>query len=153
MGSWEYSGDPTTSPKDEVRFLLGDVDDDEHQMSDEEIGYLLTTYGDPTAAAAAGARALSSKYARAAVSSKQVGDLVIQYRSQADSYATLAETLGAAGGTTSTVRPIAQATGIRQSQVDSAHDDDDRISEEFRMGMDDIEGAWPPDASIINPPR
>lgn len=39
--TWSYSGDPTTSPKDEVRFLLGDTDIDFPILQDEEINYLL----------------------------------------------------------------------------------------------------------------
>jgi hypothetical protein len=38
---WTYSGDPATSDKDEVRFLMGDTDDDFQLMSDEEIAYVI----------------------------------------------------------------------------------------------------------------
>ena len=40
MPTFSYSGDPTSSNKDEVRFLVGDVSSP-WQSSDEEISYLL----------------------------------------------------------------------------------------------------------------
>lgn len=43
--TWSYSGDPATSQKDEVRFLIGDTDTKEQLLQDEEIQYLLTTTG------------------------------------------------------------------------------------------------------------
>lgn len=39
--AWSYSGDPKTSPKDEVRFILGDTDAIDPILSDEEIEYTL----------------------------------------------------------------------------------------------------------------
>lgn len=43
--SWSYSGDPANSSLDECRFLLGDINEDEPIMQDEEIQYLIDTYG------------------------------------------------------------------------------------------------------------
>lgn len=44
--SWNYSGNPATSRKDEVRFLIGDTnnDPDEQMLQDEEIDYLLSIF-------------------------------------------------------------------------------------------------------------
>jgi hypothetical protein len=41
--SWEYQG-PSASPKDEVRFLIGDTDVEDQLLSDEEIQYLVDTW-------------------------------------------------------------------------------------------------------------
>lgn len=39
--TWTYSGDPSTSDLDQVRFLCGDTDPAYSFLSDEEINYLL----------------------------------------------------------------------------------------------------------------
>lgn len=46
--SFSYSGDPSTSELDECRFLLGDTNEAEPIMQDEEIKYIINTYGDNT---------------------------------------------------------------------------------------------------------
>lgn len=40
-GSFSYSGDPSTSDADAVRFLIGDTDPDSYLLNDAEIVYLL----------------------------------------------------------------------------------------------------------------
>lgn len=42
--AWSYSGDPTESPKDAVRFLVGDTDITDPLLQDGEIYYLLGQY-------------------------------------------------------------------------------------------------------------
>lgn len=39
--AWTYSGNPATSRRDEVRFLIGDTDPQDPLLQDEEIDYLL----------------------------------------------------------------------------------------------------------------
>ena len=43
---WTYSGDPSSSRKDEIRFLIGDTNsnEDENLLQDEEINYTLNLY-------------------------------------------------------------------------------------------------------------
>jgi len=43
--SWTYSGDPTSSKKDECRFLIGDTNETAPIMQDEEIEYLVSQFG------------------------------------------------------------------------------------------------------------
>jgi len=43
--SWTYSGDPSSSDKDKIRFLIGDTDEFEPIMQDEEINYLIAEHG------------------------------------------------------------------------------------------------------------
>lgn len=43
--SWSYSGDPGSSPLDELRFLVGDTNENEPIMQDEELKYLIDQYG------------------------------------------------------------------------------------------------------------
>lgn len=39
--AWSYSGDPSTSSKDMVRFKIGDIREDDQRMQDEEINAIL----------------------------------------------------------------------------------------------------------------
>jgi hypothetical protein len=93
---WSYSGNPADSPKDEVRFLVGDTNRDDQILSDEEIAYLLTLYP-PSAGlanwecAAEAARAISSKFTN--LISKTVGSLSLQYGDKAAQFAELADKL------------------------------------------------------------
>lgn len=43
-GEWTYSGDPTTTARDELRFWLQDVDSKMPLMADAELDYLLGAY-------------------------------------------------------------------------------------------------------------
>lgn len=63
--AWTYSGDPKTSKRDEVRFLLGDTDEKSPILSDEEIDFLLEQNGDKALRAAiAGCNRIIAKYAQ-----------------------------------------------------------------------------------------
>lgn len=64
--TWTYSGDPSASPKDAVRFLLGDTDSTfTLTLSDSEIAFLLTSWDSDTYdAAAAGAEQLAGQFAK-----------------------------------------------------------------------------------------
>jgi len=42
--TWTYSGDPSSSQLDELRFVVGDTRSDEPIMQNEEIQYLINTY-------------------------------------------------------------------------------------------------------------
>lgn len=43
--SFSYSGNPSSSELDEARFLVGDTDSNNPIMQDEEIQYIIDTYG------------------------------------------------------------------------------------------------------------
>lgn len=68
--SWSYSGDPSNTEKDAVRFLIADVDTNEQQISDEEIFFLIDTWKDLHGSiiyvAAMAADAIAARYAREA---------------------------------------------------------------------------------------
>lgn len=46
--AFSYSGDPSKSAVDAARFLIGDTDKSMPIMQDEEIQYIINTYGDGT---------------------------------------------------------------------------------------------------------
>lgn len=65
--AWSYSGDPSSSDKDEVRFLIQDVDPTTPMLSDAEIQYLIDTWGprfnSNTLTASVAASVISRKFA------------------------------------------------------------------------------------------
>ena len=73
--TWSYSGDPSDSALDEIRFLIGDTDTNDQLLSNEEITYLYDAYGDAYAAAISCVVSLISKASRGVEESKSVGDL------------------------------------------------------------------------------
>jgi hypothetical protein len=73
--TWSYSGNPNTTDRDAVRFLIGDTDYDDQLLSDEELAFVLTDEPDVRRAASRAAEAVAAKFARRADSSKSVGDL------------------------------------------------------------------------------
>jgi len=44
MANWTYGGNPNASPKDAVRFYVGDTDETDPLLLDGEIEYLLSIY-------------------------------------------------------------------------------------------------------------
>jgi hypothetical protein len=61
---WSYSGDPVATPKDTVRFLLGDTDPSDPLLSDQAIAFLITSWVNVYSAAAAGAEQIAGQFAR-----------------------------------------------------------------------------------------
>ena len=100
--AFTYSGDPTASPKDEVRFLIGDTNPKDPELQDAEINYCIAqVYGSVANAPASGnylpaayaADNLAGLYARQA--DKSVGDLHISYGNRFKQFQQLAQRLRA----------------------------------------------------------
>lgn len=65
--SFNYSGDPSTSDLDAIRFLIGDTDETEHQLSDEEINWLVVIWAGKSSVywtASMAATSIAAKYTR-----------------------------------------------------------------------------------------
>lgn len=78
--TFTYTGDPGSSDRDHIRFLIGDKKQTKQSVTDEEITFLLQQHGDDvTLAAAAAADALANTYSGMAATSKSIGDLSISY--------------------------------------------------------------------------
>lgn len=91
--AWSYSGDPATSSKDAVRFLIFDTDTNDQLLQDAEINWCITQAGDSVYQAAHDAAyAIASKFSRMATS-KTVGDLSLSYSDRAKAYFELANEL------------------------------------------------------------
>ena len=95
--TFTYSGDPSTSTRNYVRFLLNDTDSTDALFSDEEIAYVITEWsGDAYDAARELAEILIARFARLADStSKSVGDISVSesYGSKIAHYQQLANSL------------------------------------------------------------
>lgn len=95
--TFTYSGNPGSSNRDQVRFLIGDTDPAaEEKLSDEEIQYLISRHTTNIyRAAAEAADQLSVRYLKLSATSKKVGDLNLgyDYGSTSARYADLARKL------------------------------------------------------------
>jgi len=128
--SWSYSGDPSSSDRDAVRFAIGDTDTNDQQLTDEEIDYLLGLYPTVNECAIACVDSLIAKYAR--LVSQSVGAISISYGERLSNYKTLLGRLSRKRG-----RLIPFAGGTTISGKDTADEDTDRDPPKFKVGMFD----------------
>lgn len=94
--TWTYSGNPSSATKDKVRFLCGDTDPSNQQITDEEIAFLLSEWnGDAYVSAAFACEAIAGRYQSKADMSRSVGDLSIstQFSASAKGFMDRAATL------------------------------------------------------------
>ncbi|MBC7340956.1 MAG: hypothetical protein H5U02_00620 [Clostridia bacterium] len=91
--AWTYSGNPAGSALDQVRALIGDTDQENPILSDEEILFFLSEEGSARRAAPRAALAAAAKFAKEA--DKAIGDLRISLSQKADKYLQLAAALEA----------------------------------------------------------
>jgi len=96
--TWTYD-DPSANDRDKVRLLIGDTDQTDQLLSDEEITYLLDEWGTVYLAAARAAKVIAAKFSRQA--DKSVGDLRISLSQKAQMYMSLANDLERLAMTTS----------------------------------------------------
>jgi len=76
--SFNYSGSPATSLRDQVRFLLQDTTTPGHHLEDEEIDWITSGESDPWFAAASLADTLSTRYG-SYPTSKTIGETSVTY--------------------------------------------------------------------------
>jgi hypothetical protein len=95
--TWSYSGDPSTSVRNYVRFLISDTDSTSPLFSDEELNYVVAEWNnDAYSAARECAEILIARFAREAdSSSKSVGDISVSesYASKIQHYKDLANSI------------------------------------------------------------
>ncbi|NBO55357.1 MAG: hypothetical protein EBU84_12380 [Actinobacteria bacterium] len=89
--AWSYSGDPTTSTRDAVRFLIGDTDTNDQLISNEEINYFVTEFGNARRSASEAARAVAAKFAR--LMNRSIGGLSADFSAKYRQYLELADNL------------------------------------------------------------
>lgn len=133
--SWTYSGDPSISNKDQVRFLVGDTDSSEPLATDEEIEFALTQNSNVYAAAAFIADGISTYFMRCA-DSEEIGPVKVAYTSRVQFYSKRAADL------LSKVGQYAQLTiyggGIDIGDKTATDSDTSLVAPNFRIGMNDF---------------
>lgn len=87
-GTWNYSADPASSSKDQIRFLIGDTDSRDQLLSDQEIDWLISSAGTTNEAAAQACEAI---IVGGCLVDKEIDDLVIKARQRAEQYAEMAK--------------------------------------------------------------
>jgi len=107
---------PTTD-RDKVRFLIGDTVSAEAHYQDDEITYLLTTWGNVFSAAIAAAEILAGRYAHRSNYSRSTGDLSIseQFGSAAIEFRNLADRLRRQRDLLSPPTPVINAQSIKNT--------------------------------------
>lgn len=100
--TWTYTNKPSTSARDEVRFLVGDTDNDDQLATDEEIAYAISTEANSLFAASRISHAIGAMFSRD--SDKEVGDLRLSLSQRSKQYKNLSDDLKergkVSGGTT-----------------------------------------------------
>ena len=137
--SFSYSGDPASSDKDAVRFLIQDTVASSKEFEDEEITYMLTTKGNVRSAAILALKTLASKYATAV--DKAVGDLRLSLSQKYDHYVSLIKQFE--GEAAMVALPF--AGGISVSNKETYEADSDRVQPRFTKTLHDYDDDYTQD--------
>lgn len=143
-GTWTY--DPAliaTSQLMQVRRLIGDTNDKEQQLYDQEINWTISQRGDVYGAAADCCRQLAAKYSRD-VDTVQ-GELHRMYSARQRAYSERAremETISSYRG-----RGAPYAGGISEADKRTIESNSDRVPPQFNIGMTD---NWQPVGPVGN---
>lgn len=133
--AWTYI-DPSTNDRDKVRFLVGDTDNDDPLVTDEEIEWVLSTENVYNAAATI-AESIASKYARKA--DKTVDDLSIKYSQIAEAFSKRAAEIRIRANKRSFSSPYLGGTSKAQKESDAV--DTDLVQPFFKKGKFDYTSA------------
>ena len=127
MNDWTYSGDPSLSAKDEVRWLAGDTSTGNQLVTDSEIAYALTQESSNVyRAAALVCESIASVKTQEA--DMKVGDLSISASKVAESYTKKAADLRRRA----TARGVSiYGGGISQSRKTTVESDTDKVPPYF----------------------
>lgn len=125
--TFTYSGDPTTSTRNKVRFLINDVDATDVLFSDEELDYLIGEWGTNVYEISRGAcEVLIARFSRLADnSSKSVGDISVSesYSAKVQQYQALADSFFA--------RRLRKAPPTLKVNADSLLSTNDRVIDDY----------------------
>lgn len=138
--AWTYSGNPSASTLDAVRFLTGDTDTTDQLLSDAEITYIITENATVLRSASESCRAIAAKFAR--LMSRSVGGLSADFSAKYSQYLQLADNI-MSRDEVSAVRPF--ISGYTISQKEALEDNTDRESTFARKGGMDNRRVVPGD--------
>ncbi len=132
--SWTYSGDPSSSPKDAVRFGIGDTDTNHQLVSDEEIAYSLAQNNDSVSSAILElAIALRNKFA--AYADEKTDRVSIKYSDLYEHYKSLVDEIKRDAALTA----VPYAGGISRSDKLNNELDPDNVRPKFTKNLDEHE--------------
>lgn len=138
--TWTYSGDPASSTRDAVRFLIGDTDTNDQLISNEEINYFVTEFNNARRSASEAARAIAAKYAR--LMNRSIGGLSADFSAKYRQYLELADSLLSK----EEMKPVGLfISGYSKSAKESVELDTDRESTFSRKGIMDNKRSYPSD--------
>lgn len=139
--SFSYSGDPESSPKDAVRFLIGDTDKCDPLLDDQEIQYFLNKYNDGKGVINAAIRCcegISAKFSRRVT--EAVGQVRMNFSDAAKQYRLMALDLRRRLVMEDT-QPY--AGGISKSDKKTIASNNDRVNPDFTKHMMENEQIAP----------
>lgn len=131
--SWNYSGDPSKSPLDELRFTIGDTDKSEQLLLDGELNFLISkSNGSIPGAAIRACEMVMAKYARLA--DESVGQVKISYSQKAKAYREMRDDLRQRQAIDDCVP---YAGGISNADKQGNQGNSDRVAPAFTKDMFD----------------
>ena len=136
--AFTYSGDPSDSTLDQVRFLVGDTDSTDPFLQDAEVTWLIQQWTDGYEAARAAAEVMAGKFSQKASYSKSVGELSVSETSatQANEFRMLADRLAA-----QRLRAAPALPKINQQSIVNTQDRVDEVrTTDFYVGQFDNNG-------------
>jgi hypothetical protein len=129
--AWTYDGNPSSSDKNEVRFLIGDTDPLDPLLQDEEIEFLIADEGSARKAAPVAAEAISAKFSRMA--DEKVGQVEKDFSQLAEAYRKLAADLRRRFALRALAKPYAGGISKADKAIDESSDD--RVHPAFERDM------------------
>lgn len=139
--TWNYTNRPIDVERDRIRFLVGDVDECDQLVTDEEIAFAASKFPDKNELAAAYIlRALAALFSRKASMSaggvsSSCSDIAKAFAARAKELDPNDETSGA-----SNLCEIAVG-GTTISEHEAMRDETDTVQPAFNRGMNDIPGG------------
>lgn len=146
MPTYTYSGDPSTSTKDAVRFLCQDTDVTTAgavRLSDQEINWLLTLNSNVFLVAAQCADEIAAYWAR--ITNTWIGPLKIERSQMVPFYQAIAEKLRHTASRWSNSAPVFYPT--TNDNYQNTNNGNGGPQHIFQVGMDDFPAFsmfWPP---------
>src|SRR6185369_1963440 len=137
--SWTYSGNPKTSSKDAVRFLIGDTKSDGEKLAtDEEIDWALEQNSNIYAAAATVADNIATYFSTLA-DSEELGPIKVSYNNRVKMYSLRVKQLNMKASSKGYMEVY--AGGIDVNDKESQASDSSLTGPNFTIGMNDLIGT------------
>lgn len=145
--SFSYNpSDLSTSEKDQVRFLIGDVDSSNPILQDEEIDFAIDSQSNVYYAAAECAIAIAARYAPDV--NVTIDGMSVQNQDKMKKYQAIANNLRMRATSNPKFAPAPIITGISISDMQSVDQNSDRPASAFEIGEFDN----PPQLNPMVPP-